>query len=241
MPFGRKKPNKQVLKIKTPPAITRSSFTNPLGDQFITETRGNKVSNRQVFTPFSQALIDSAKTGINSTLQEIQQAQSSPDVLRRQADDLFNLRAREINQEADALEGRARSNLSRRFGNSLSSTFGSNLLAQLGQNRLNQLDLARGEALDDAAQNLERQQRQRLGRLTTFQTVLSGLSGQSADYGQMGLGPILQERQRSSNLAVDRANLLARVQQGELAQENQLRQQRLGLLGNLAGLAFRLF
>ncbi len=242
MAFGRKKESKpKTITIKSPPPLTYAEYLDPLGNRFITETQGNQLFTRQLLTPESSALLASAQQGLQQTLQEASDSQSREDALSRESTRAFQVRSGEINAQADTLESRARQSLSRRFGNSLASTFGANFLATLSQNRLQALSEARVQSEDDALKSYDAQQRQRMNRYGLFASVIDGLSGNASQAGGLGVNPIVQDRNRESQLAVERANLLARVQQGELASSQNIMQQRLGLVQNLGFSLGRMF
>jgi hypothetical protein len=230
MSSGRKK--SKPPKIVAPPPTTRVEVSTPSGDRFVTVKNGSTQTFESYLTPETRSTVEASLKGMQTLAQELNQ----PDAARqngidRRAQDFFDLQAANINSQADSIIAKTRSNLAKRFGGAYNATFGTNLLAGLEGNRLGQLAEASkqasllGEDLYTADEN------SRVRRFTMFQNYLADLNNQARGLQSNGSTILLNESQRESDLAVQRANLAMQLYNQDMAANNaQARQDRENVL-----------
>ncbi|HEY9746473.1 MAG TPA: hypothetical protein V6C99_09685 [Oculatellaceae cyanobacterium] len=118
MSLGRKKETK--VKVKTPPRVTKTVYTNPWGDQFTSVTSGGTERYSSKLSPGTQAVVNESLAGLSHLAREL----NMPDERRLQAiearsRDFYDLQASGINQDVDDTLSRTRSDLNKRFGGAL--------------------------------------------------------------------------------------------------------------------------
>lgn len=234
MSLGRKKKSTtKVVKVVAPPPITRVEFNSPTGDRYVTTTQNGQQTFASYLTPTTRSTVEESLKGLQQLARELNQ----PDPVRQQAitqrsRDFYDLQSADINAAADTQLARTRSTLSRRFGGAYNATFGTNLLAQIEGSRLGQLSEASKQAALLGEDLFRADEDSRLRRFGLFQNYLADLNNQARGLQSNGTSVLLNESQRASDLAVQKANLAlqasrqdaqAQAEQDRLNRESALR------------------
>ncbi|WP_303673612.1 hypothetical protein [Vampirovibrio chlorellavorus] len=234
MSLGRKKKSTtKVVKVSAPPPITRVEFNSPTGDRYVTTTQNGQQTFQSYLNPTTRQTVEESLKGLQQLAKELNQ----PDPVRQQAinqrsRDFFDLQSSDINAQADAQLAKARSSLAKRFGGAYNATFGTNLLAQMEGNRLGQLADASKQAALLGEDLFRADEDSRVRRFALFQNYLADLNNQARGLQSNGSGVLLNESQRATDLAVQKANLalqasrqdaLAQSEQNRVDRENALR------------------
>lgn len=206
MSTGRKKETK--IEVKSPPPITKTVYTNPLGDRFVSSISKSTQTHSSSLSPGTRALVNESVAGLQALAREL----NRPDAERvRQIDDrsraFFDLQAQGIHQDVDDALARTRSDLNKRFGGAYNATFGTSLLADIEGSRLGRLSNARKEAALLGEDLFRQDEESRLQRFTLFQNYLNDLNNQSRGLQSSQSSILLNERQRGDDMALARANL----------------------------------
>lgn len=242
MSLGRKKSETKVVKVTAPPAITKVEFNSPTGDRYVTTTRGSKQTFESFLNPSTQLTVQESLKGLQQLARELNQ----PDAARQQAinqrsQDFFDLQAAGINSAADAQLAKARTSLAQRFGGAYNATFGANMLALMEGNRLGQLAEAQKQSSLLGEDLFRADEDSRVRRFTLFQNYLADLNNQARGLQSSGSSILLNEADRASDLAVQRANLAMQTSARDAALEMELaRTQREAALRNTTQIAMAL-
>jgi hypothetical protein len=227
MSLGRKKKETKV-KIEAPALITRTTYTNPLGDQFTSSVSKGVEQHSSILSDGTRALVNESMSGLQALAREL----NAPDERRmrqigERSQDYYDLQAQGINQDVDDALARTRSDLNKRFGGAYNATFGTDLLASIEGSRLGRLADARKEAALLGEDLFRQDEASRIQRFTLFQNYLNDLNNQARGLQSSNTSILSSERQRDSDLAIARANLAMkyaaedRQYQAEQAQKNR--------------------
>lgn len=233
MSLGRKKTETKVVKVVAPPPITRVEFNSPTGDRYVTTTKGSNQTFESFLTPTTKLTVEESLKGLQQLAKELNQ----PDATRQQAitqrsRDFYDLQAAGINSAADAQIAKTRTNLAQRFGGAYNATFGTNMLVQLEGNRLGQLAEAQKQANLLGEDLYKADEDSRIRRFSLFQNYLADLNNQARGLQSNGSSILLNEADRATDLAVQRANLALQAstrnatleaEQSRVSRENALR------------------
>jgi hypothetical protein len=228
MPIGSKKSSSPKVTIDAPPPIQQVNFNAPTGDQYTSAMQNGVETFQSQLSPQTQATVSTSLAALQSLANELQQ----PDAVRQAAidqrsQDFYNLQAEGINQNADLQLAKTQSDLSKRFGGAYNASFGADLMAQLQNERLNQLADAHQQAALLGEQLTQDDQSSRIQRFNLFQNYLSGLNDQAQGV-QPNNGDILSASlQQANDLAIQRANLAARLSAQDQAASDASAQRRI--------------
>ncbi len=226
MSLGRKKKSTtKIIKVSAPPPITRVEFNSPTGDRYVTTTQNGQQTFQSYLNPTTKQTVAESLKGLQQLAKELNQ----PDPVRQQAitqrsRDFFDLQSSDINAQTDSQLAKARSSLSKRFGGAYNATFGTNLLAQMEGSRLGQLAEASKQAALLGEDLYKSDEDSRVRRFALFQNYLADLNNQARGLQSNGSGVLMNESQRATDLAVQKANLaLQASRQDALTQSEQNR------------------
>ncbi len=230
MSFGKKESkNNGKIKINAPPPITQYEFNSPTGDVFKSRTEGGRQISEAHLSPLTRQMANRSQQNLLGLSAEFGKSdrERAADI-RARAQDLFDMQARGINEDADDIMSKARSNLSRRFGGSHAATFGTDLMSRLEKDRLAELSDARRQAglLGEDLFNSDEDSRMR--RFNVFLGYLNTLHNQAAGADNTGANLLLNENQRATDVAIARARLLDSARNRNTARANQ----RMSLISN---------
>lgn len=233
MSLGRKKSGSGgEVKINAPPAITQYDFTSPTGDQYKSWRKGNTEFGQSFLTPETSRTIQSSKSAMSHLADEL----NSPDASRlgqiyQASRNFYDLQARNIDSEADAILGQAKSDLSKRFGGAFNATFGTDYLARLENNRLGRLYDAAKEATLFGEDLYSRDEDSRMRRFQLFSNYLNDEYNKATGAATTGSNILQSEANRAQNLAIQRANMA----NSALNREAQARASRASTLNTIIG------
>lgn len=207
MSLGRKK-TEQTIKVDYPKPVTRTTYTNPFGDRFISTSANGKETYNSKLSSKTQFIVNESLSGLQSLAQEL----NAPDARRMQqiideSQGYYDLQADGINEDLDNVLARTKTDLNKRFGGAYNATFGTSMLSGIEGTRIDKLSDARKQAVllgEDLAQQDEDS---RIQRFNLFQSYLNDLSNQARGFQTNSSTVFSTDRQRVGTAALQSQEL----------------------------------